>query len=1366
MSLFLAATATPYHRLANNRPVAHPISGQNLNESSIASFLINVGHERVEGGSYSTIGPPTGPVQLPPPAISPSGFELMVTSQAVTGDLPWSQTCRVTVPGGGFSDFVVSGNVIDTSVVVPDATLVSTYPLDLGSPDDGAPVSPVNGLIVGTQPWTSTATGSLVSGVPPTTTDKSFYKIGGDAAVKLPANNAAHNLTSMSLSWYVQFTNAPTAQEAMFSGATNASTQPGDFSCERGATGLLRVWHVGPDGLLRYAGGAPPIGNVGITGVTLVAGIAYRIELIFGLAGLRIYLNNTLVTTITQNTNGWNNSREKWLGTFSDGSIPASAVFDHLQVWSGELSDAQRAALPAPQPVPLPTGPISIWKLDETSGVVFDDSEPANVNATIAGTWADLNTATMVRNVGGTSAHTTGSGWATFPASQAAHALTDLTISFYYQRRTEAAKHVLLAAGDGTAAGDFSIEVLANGRLRGYHVGQDAVLRFFDDNLGLGIASTDLGLAAHRITVSFGGLGAKIYLDGTPLTVGTIEENLNGWNNSRVKYLGAFPTTLATPADGAFDHVRLWDRQLSDAEVAGLEPATSITLTPPVTTGLIVPDVGQFLTNDDFAIPSQGTIRWASPGASGNGTSEGSAGDLHAMLAACAAGDTVVATQGYYSCPSGVTLKAGISATQPTTLMAKPGSWIVLCRDTSFLKMGQMPAGAGRGTPTNWTLHDAATNTWKVAYSGSASYLDGCWHDGGMMHMLFPYQTYTDPTSGASTTSLAALMSTQTTATAPIDKTKWWFSGTAVSGGFAYIRMAHPNWADMGLDPVYGGWRIDDEANFANTRYAQGFESPPSHAWFTAATPGNKNSGRPTIGQGLDPNSLKIYLGASASGVLLNDASGNFTRFGSGVNSMGFNKYIQNQGNHELHRGSHYLPGYFIFPTSGTVSNITAHRARLYGYGEHKMQGSMNVMKYNDTGEVLENSHRNSLVNVGVAGTANITFDNCTLCYWHEVIVGSPNPMDRTRFVNCVFHCHFDEWGQVCNVRMTNLEVGYSYFRDGSIYCGGSGANIGAIQTPFCTEYWHHNIQDGRLPRGANDRSNDMGGQISPSIPIRTPLGGVNSNGRSLGGPNVTPTPQGACKKYNNTTISPCDPAARRTNSMCWDIANSPVITFPGNNPRLFDEAFNNILMTHDTKRYRGRESTSANWIRVDHVEWKPAIRSGTTLNKHYRDYNTYWRDVPNDPLTNARSQEKFYLLNYTGGTHAHPSFDYIRNNNGTEPTGSSIFYNSSEWQFTKNSAQAAGFPDGWESHGSDDNPQIPSVDTFPAQRMDYRPRNGQIGVATAPSVTAGGSAWYSSDGWTSYGAVAVPWKWAPSNWRGALDPANTTTMPVGVQNP
>ena len=69
----------------------------------------------------------------------------------------------------------------------------------------------------------------------------------------------------------------------------------------------------------------------------------------------------------------------------------------------------------------------------------------------------------------------------------------------------------------------------------------------------------------------------------------------------------------------------------------------------------------------------------------------------------------------------------------------------------------------------------------------------------------------------------------------------------------------------------------------------------------------------------------------------------------------------------------------------------------------------------------------------------------------------------------------------------------------------------------------------------------------------------------------------------------------------------------------------------------------------------------------------------------------------------------------------------------------------------------------FPSSQLDYRPQ--ALAVVGAPATPPSETNWWSSPGWTSYGATATPFNMAPSAWKGALDPSGST-VPVGVQNP
>jgi hypothetical protein len=243
---------------------------------------------------------------------------------------------------------------------------------------------------------------------------------------------------------------------------------------------------------------------------------------------------------------------------------------------------------------------VSQWRLDNSDGVTFPDTGPANLPMTLVKPWGNLTLGSMVTGVAGTSAWPgTAGAYATLPANQAAHNLSALTLSIYYQRNSALAKHVLFALGDpNTAAiGDMSLEVLQNGQLRGYHVGQDGVLRNLESPNG--ITGTNLAVGvAHRIDLTMGPAGDKIYLDGTPFPNAFTALNTNGWNNAAVKYLGIYTDGVQAGADGAFDQIRLYNRQLSDNEIMALPAAQSINITglPDITTDLTSYAVGDTIT--------------------------------------------------------------------------------------------------------------------------------------------------------------------------------------------------------------------------------------------------------------------------------------------------------------------------------------------------------------------------------------------------------------------------------------------------------------------------------------------------------------------------------------------------------------------------------------------------------------------------------------------------------------------------------------------------------------------------------------------------------------------------------------------------
>jgi len=732
-----------------------------------------------------------------------------------------------------------------------------------------------------------------------------------------------------------------------------------------------------------------------------------------------------------------------------------------------------------------------------------------------------------------------------------------------------------------------------------------------------------------------------------------------------------------------------------------------------------VPRLDEFLPNDDMPIPSSGTVRYAKPGGSGvGGTTEGAAGDIQATVTASAAGDYVVCLKGYYNLPTGLSFPVGVSATKPVTVMAKPGEWAVLCRDAQFTGIIKNPDGSSEGAipgktgSTSWELYDKVTNTWRIPATGSGRVV-GCFFEAGQAHYLLQYF------------SLAQLMASRDAYSG--SNTNYYFSGVAREGGHVYLRLDRPNWGDVAVvDAQNGAWPNDG-------RYMQGLY-PTEPKWFV--DDGNWKNGKPIIGLNpdqsfKDPNTVRIYVAPHELNGNTAINGGPFIRVGSGINTMGYWLTVgQNANQVEFHRGSHYAYWGSLMSASAR-SDLTFHRCRFF-CGEWRLQGSMHLFKFGGPWE----SERNGFVALPPNGSSmtNVTFDNCTIQGYHEGVVGSKY-IDKMRFVNCSFYLIFDELMQIPIGRTSRMEVGHCYMRDcpggiGADQTGAAGTPANSTADPNGMIYYHHNLHDERCPRAGDQKHMVEGGPWSISH---------SSNDIS------------AHKWYNNTIIfNPDDPpnrgmamGHRNNDGLCSGVAT---------------EVFNNICIRHDTKRYVSNEGTApANGDAAE--DGMDVKNSSGGYNLEYRDYNLYYRDIPKDPKTGAFSDKKWANMNLRWFGANNPSFDYIRSNTGKEP-GSSVFYGSAYWTESKNT----GYAPGWETNGSDADPQIPSVSgTFPANRMDYRPQNTAATAGTSSSLS--GTNWWSAAPWTSYGATPVAWDLAPSPYKGALDP-NGTDMTVGVLNP
>ena len=241
----------------------------------------------------------------------------------------------------------------------------------------------------------------------------------------------------------------------------------------------------------------------------------------------------------------------------------------------------------------------------------------------------------MATGISGECLYLAGGSYFVFPSGTAAHDLSQLTLIWYFQRNAAVSpKQIICAAGSGTQAGDFSLEVLADGRLRGFHTGADAVLRFFEAN-STAIPGTNLAVdTAYRLALTMGPAGTKLYVGDT--LISTIVENTNGWNNARQKYWNAWTDGVQSPGDAAYDRIRLFRVQFSDTIIANFEAAHSITIGAPVAPSgdeLSVPSLAEWLDSDVADVTVTKYVEQQNRG-SGNGSSAANAQEVQAALTA------------------------------------------------------------------------------------------------------------------------------------------------------------------------------------------------------------------------------------------------------------------------------------------------------------------------------------------------------------------------------------------------------------------------------------------------------------------------------------------------------------------------------------------------------------------------------------------------------------------------------------------------------------------------------------------------------------------------------------------------------------
>jgi hypothetical protein len=809
------------------------------------------------------------------------------------------------------------------------------------------------------------------------------------------------------------------------------------------------------------------------------------------------------------------------------------------------------AGCAAPKPA---ADPISRWEFDEISSAegVFQDRGPAHVLMVHAGQWADLTTASLVVGDDDTSAYTDGSAYATIAAGVAAHNLGALTISLYYQRAAAANKHILLAAGDGSAAGDFSLEVLANGRLRGYHTGQDGTLRYFEDQTGITGTNLQVG-TAHRIDLSLGSQGARIYLDGAELGAAAIAANSNGWNNARVKYLGRWTDGVQGQAVGVFDRLRIWNRQLTGAEIAELEAAQSISLpgqSGPPGDALSVPSLAEWLVSDQ---PDPTPTKYVSNQTRGNGSgsSPANAQEVQAALNGAAPGQTFLAvcqtpgTIEHWSYPNGLSFPSG-SAGNHITLQARNGDGIVINAGEAY--GGARTKNSGFWTQSGLSGDDIAKQIWRSTstFSGGAQGMIGTWIEFDHPHFLFPYGSMTD------------LRATYGTADSPTN-----YAGPGArqdADGRVYIRFQRPHVGKYSDGGTWTKclWPNNPEAVNGSGQLVYPISQDPNHYVIHLAQQSTPNT-----------DCFKAASGAGAGGF----------KIGAGINSCGFRRTLQlGVRNVQMDRGTHlfWQIGVGGASSSSKLENCFFNRTRFScGSMRHLSRAEF---KFGGPLEPIR-----SVFFFRLSWARDVYFLNCTMADTHEWgVMGAAHTNDgQVRFRNCCVFNLLDE-GLQGRVGLSRFELGYCFFLNAGFW--GQGVN-GSEDMEWDPGKWfiHHNVIDCRVQNCYDWRLNPGPQKIA----FRH-----------------SPDGQQPQKIYNNTLFWGPDQEEQGELGIQhlrqWDVTATGAAAA--------HEVFNNLCIRHDTQRYNPEYSQNltaqtdwaGGWWKVD-----------ADFTNEFWDYNLYYRDVP-----------------------------------------------------------------------------------------------------------------------------------------------------------
>jgi hypothetical protein len=465
-----------------------------------------------------------------------------------------------------------------------------------------------------------------------------------------------------------------------------------------------------------------------------------------------------------------------------------------------------------------------------------------------------------------------------------------------------------------------------------------------------------------------------------------------------------------------------------------------------------------------------------------------------------------------------------------------------------------------------------------------------------------------------------------------------------------------------------------------------------------------------------DPREYSIWMVRSDGG------SSPYTfHFNSGVSNWGIGDGINSclgtgcwwleggNNNFTIGRGTDLPFRFGLFVNSGNPSNWTFNKRRMGA-------GSLRHMSLLETkyGGVLEGAYRGTGWEVNwqtSAGFTNVTSNDCTFYGFHDMAVRGGTAW---KFMRCTFYRIFDD-GFQCDVGVyNNFEFHYCYFLDSSMGGpGGHGTDPGSHKYSHC-------IFDARLVKVFDVASTGSWEPYSEGLdPLHLDWAFGCSDPRKL---------------YNCTFIESPDVTSGR-----GPIPFNHLGGAKPNGSSVYAEGWNCILAVISNERYTGGgPAGQQSWVGPRDGVAYALITQGS--NEAW-DYAMIWRDCPFHPQTPSAFSQGPIVANNTADS------GYINFSTIAAFKGST--------QFTQSKAKYA---PGFLNSSVIEDPQIPSAVRSPASfdvRKDYRPRNARTKslARTATSTTIAGE---STAGWTVL----------PSPWMGALDPDDTTTMPVGPQNP